>query len=154
MKKGSTVATRQSRNCSEQKLTIGLDLGDRSSGYCGLDESGPGTTGAACEHDRQGSARRVWRNAGQPCRAGNGDALAVGESAVDGTGARSDRGACTQRAADRGESKERRSAGCADVGKTDADRSAVAMSGEAPEQFKRVRKPFSDKSTLSWFRLD
>jgi hypothetical protein len=32
MKKGSTVGTRQSRNCSEQKLTIGLDLGDRSSG--------------------------------------------------------------------------------------------------------------------------
>ena len=31
---------KQSRNCSEQKLTIGLDLGDRSSWYCVLDEAG------------------------------------------------------------------------------------------------------------------
>jgi len=40
MKKISTVAARQSRNISLQKLTIGLDLGDRSSWYCGLDEGG------------------------------------------------------------------------------------------------------------------
>ncbi len=29
MKKVSTVAVKQSRNFSQQKLTIGLDLGDR-----------------------------------------------------------------------------------------------------------------------------
>src|SRR5664279_4949536 len=40
MKKISTVATKQSRNISEQKLTIGLDLGDRWSWYCVLDEAG------------------------------------------------------------------------------------------------------------------
>src|SRR5205823_2723677 len=40
MKKVSTAATKQSRNFSEQKLTIGLDLGDRSSHYCVLDEKG------------------------------------------------------------------------------------------------------------------
>jgi transposase len=40
MKKVSTVATKQSRKISEQKLTVGLDLGDRSSWYCVLDESG------------------------------------------------------------------------------------------------------------------
>ncbi len=40
MKKISTVTAKQSRNFSEQKLTIGLDLGDRSSWYCGLDEAG------------------------------------------------------------------------------------------------------------------
>ena len=40
MKKVSTTATKQSRNFSEQKLTIGLDLGDRSSHYCVLDEKG------------------------------------------------------------------------------------------------------------------
>src|SRR5207248_2791870 len=40
MKKISTAATKQSRNFSQQKLTIGLDLGDRSSCYCVLDESG------------------------------------------------------------------------------------------------------------------
>jgi len=40
MKKISTVAAKQSGNFSEQKLTIGLDLGDRSSWYCVLDEAG------------------------------------------------------------------------------------------------------------------
>src|SRR5271157_2084211 len=40
MKKISTVATKQNRNVSEQKLTIGLDLGDRTSWYCVLDGGG------------------------------------------------------------------------------------------------------------------
>jgi transposase len=40
MKKISTVAAKQSRNVSQPKLTIGLDLGDRSSWYCVLDEAG------------------------------------------------------------------------------------------------------------------
>jgi transposase len=40
MKKISTVATKQSRNFSQQELTIGLDLGDRTSYYCVLEESG------------------------------------------------------------------------------------------------------------------
>jgi transposase len=40
MKKGSTGATKQSRNISQQKLTIGLDLGDRNSWYRVLDEAG------------------------------------------------------------------------------------------------------------------
>jgi predicted NBD/HSP70 family sugar kinase len=40
MKKVSTAVTMQSRNISQQKLTIGLDLGDRNSWYCVLDETG------------------------------------------------------------------------------------------------------------------
>lgn len=40
MKKVSTVETQQSKNISQQKLTIGLDLGDRNSWYCVLDEAG------------------------------------------------------------------------------------------------------------------
>jgi transposase len=40
MKKVSTVAVKPSRKISQQKLTVGLDLGDRSSWYCVLDESG------------------------------------------------------------------------------------------------------------------
>jgi transposase len=40
MKKVSTTAAKQIRNFSQQKLTIGLDLGDRSSWYCLLDEAG------------------------------------------------------------------------------------------------------------------
>jgi transposase len=40
MKKVSIAATEQSRNISRQTLTIGLDLGDRNSWYCVLDETG------------------------------------------------------------------------------------------------------------------
>jgi transposase len=40
MKKTSSVAAKQIRNLSEQRLTIGLDLGDRSSWYCVLEEAG------------------------------------------------------------------------------------------------------------------
>jgi len=40
MKKVSTAAARQIKNLSPQKLTIGLDLGDRLSWYCLLDEAG------------------------------------------------------------------------------------------------------------------
>jgi transposase len=40
MKKVSTVAAAQSRNISPQQLTIGLDLGDRNSCYCVVDEAG------------------------------------------------------------------------------------------------------------------
>jgi hypothetical protein len=40
MKKGSTAAARQRTNISQQRLAIGLDLGDRNSWYCVLDEVG------------------------------------------------------------------------------------------------------------------
>jgi hypothetical protein len=42
MKKVSTEAAKASRKISEQKLTVGLDQGDRSSWYCVLDEAGIG----------------------------------------------------------------------------------------------------------------
>ena len=40
MKKGSTATGQASRKISQQKLTVGLDLGDRHSWYCVLDETG------------------------------------------------------------------------------------------------------------------
>jgi transposase len=40
MKKLSTAAVTAKRNLAKQQLTIGLDLGDRSSCYCVLDETG------------------------------------------------------------------------------------------------------------------
>jgi len=40
MKKVSTVTAAQSRNISQQKLTVGLDLGDRNCWYCVVDEAG------------------------------------------------------------------------------------------------------------------
>src|SRR5690242_4439353 len=40
MKKVSTTVAHQGRNFLQQRLTIGLDLGDRNSWYCVLDEVG------------------------------------------------------------------------------------------------------------------
>jgi transposase len=40
MKKTSTAVAKQDRNVSQQRLTIGLDLGDRNSWYCVVDETG------------------------------------------------------------------------------------------------------------------
>ena len=40
MKKVSTAGARQNRNFSQPKLTIGLDLGDRNSWYCVVDDAG------------------------------------------------------------------------------------------------------------------
>src|SRR5260370_35515569 len=40
MKKISTAVVKATKNFSQPKLTIGLDLGDRSSWYCLLDEVG------------------------------------------------------------------------------------------------------------------
>src|SRR5215469_685590 len=40
MKKTSSAVAKQGRNISRQTLTIGLDLGDRNSWYCVLDEAG------------------------------------------------------------------------------------------------------------------
>ncbi len=64
MKKISTTMGKQLKNVHSQKLTIGLDLGDRSSWYCVLDENGQvvleqrvGTTAKAIEEGFGGMPR-------------------------------------------------------------------------------------------------
>jgi len=58
MKKGSTVAAKQGRNFTQQKLTIGLDLGDRASWYCVLEQ-----TGAVLWEQRVSTAPKAMREA-------------------------------------------------------------------------------------------
>jgi hypothetical protein len=79
---------------------MGLDLGtDRVGTACWMERVE--CAGAKVEHNPERPGRGVRREAAQPDRAGNGDALAVGEPVVERTGARSDRGACAQGALDR-----------------------------------------------------
>ena len=107
MKKISTVAAKQTKNFREQRLTIGLDLGDRSSWYCVLDEAGDvlleqklGTTPKAMKEVFGKMPRsRIALETGMHSP--------LGEPGVERVGTRSDRGACAQRAFDRGESTER-----------------------------------------------
>jgi hypothetical protein len=89
------------------------------------------TAGRETEHDSESHERSVRHNAALPDRIADGDALALGEPGAERVGARSDCGACAQRAFDRGEPKERRPHGCADAGSAGANRSAVVVSGEA-----------------------
>src|SRR6516225_3715457 len=112
MKKGRTAAAKQSGNFAQQKLTIGLDLGDRNSWYCLLDEFG--------NVQLEQRVRTTDR--------------AVGEPAITRVGARSDRGACPQRTPDWGEPAQGRPPGRAGTGAVGPDGSAVAVSSEASQR--------------------
>ena len=82
MKKVSTAVIKQSRNFSQQKLTIGLDLGDRSSCYCVLDETGR----MVMEHKVCTTPKALQAAFGAMPRsriAGDRDAFAVDQSATE-----------------------------------------------------------------------
>ena len=85
MKKISTAATKQMRNFSST-LTIGLDLGDRSSYYCVLDERGEIILEQKVS-TTQSPASGVRSHAAQSHRAGDRDALALGKSVAERVGA-------------------------------------------------------------------
>src|SRR5260370_40423761 len=59
VKKISTVATNRNEIFKEPKLTIGLDLGDRSSHYCILDEAGEGILVTNVMSNTEGVAQEV-----------------------------------------------------------------------------------------------
>ena len=133
MKKISTAAAKQSRNFRNPSLTIGLDLGDRSSWYCVLDEAGESFWNRKLSTTPK-AMKQASQDAAQPDRAGDRDAFAVGQPAAERVGTRSDRGPRAQCAADRREPEEGRSAGCADPGAAGANRSAVVVAGAASQR--------------------
>src|SRR6266849_4015650 len=96
--------------------------------------NGGSSAGAEAEHHCESYEGGVQGHAAQSDRVGDGDAFAVGKPGVERVGARSDRGACAQCAADRGEPKERRPSGCANAGPISEDRSAVVVSGETSQR--------------------
>ena len=106
MKKVSTTAAKQSKNVLQQKLTIGLDLGDRNSWYCVVDEAGQ----IQMEQRVRTTAKALQEVFGtmpaQSHRAGNRDAFALDQSYTHNFGTRSGGGECAQGAADRREPQE------------------------------------------------
>jgi hypothetical protein len=101
MKKVSTVGAQASRKAA-QKLTVGLDLGDRSSWYCVLDEAGTVLREQKLSTTAKALAGSVRGHAAQPHRVGNRDPLALDQPGAGRVGARSDRGQCPQAAVDWG----------------------------------------------------
>ena len=87
MKKVSTVAAKQSRNISQQKLTIGLDLGDRNSWYCVLDEAGQIQLEQRVRTTAKALQEVFGADAAQSDRTGNRDAFALDQSLAERVGA-------------------------------------------------------------------
>src|ERR1700679_1808091 len=134
MKKVSTRAAAQSRNISQQKLTIGLDLGDRNSWYCVLDESGQIQLEQGVRTTAKALQEVFGRMPHSRIAVEIGTHSPLDQSLAERLGTRSDRGECAQGATDRGEPQERRPHGCADAGTVGAHRSGVSLSGEASQR--------------------
>src|SRR5436190_22559600 len=86
MKKVSTVAAKPSKKISQQKLTVGLDLGDRNSWYCVLDESGQ----IQLEQRIRKNAKalgEIFGETAQSDRTGNRDTFALDQSLARRVGA-------------------------------------------------------------------
>jgi hypothetical protein len=83
MKKVSTTLAKQSRKNSQQKLIVGLDLGDRNSWYCMLDEeSARLRKGCRRSSARCRAVASHWKP--EPTRLGS---VVCGHSTDTGTGA-------------------------------------------------------------------
>ena len=87
MKKISTVATRQAKNFPPQKLTVGLDLGDRWSWYCVLDEAGKIRLEQRVSTTSKAMGEVFGAHAAQSDRTGNRDAFALDQSLAQRVGA-------------------------------------------------------------------
>src|SRR5437879_11641213 len=86
MQKISTMRRSGNRILKKRQLTIGLDLGDRFSSYCVLDEAGK----ILLEHKLPTTPEAMEQTFGRMPRSRiameTGDALAVGQPVVDGSG--------------------------------------------------------------------
>ena len=79
MKKVSTAAATESRNISQPKLTIGLDLGDRHSWYCVLNEAGQ----IQLEQRVRTNATALWLAPGPDAAARPGGAVVADRGLID-----------------------------------------------------------------------
>ena len=83
MKETSTAAEHKIENVEGQKLTSGLDLGDRSSWYCVLNETGEVLLERKLATTPQAIREVFGGMPGSPDCTGNRNALALGEPAVE-----------------------------------------------------------------------
>jgi hypothetical protein len=134
MKKIITVATAGIGKMQAQGLTIGLDLGDRSSCYCVLNQDGEIVLEQKVATTPKSDAREIRGNAKLPDGTGDRNPFSVVESPVERVGARSDRGARAESRTDCKEPPEERPHGCADPGSAGQDRPHTAVSDPASQR--------------------
>src|ERR1017187_6193876 len=107
MKKISTVQVFGNEIFKEQKLTIGVDLGDRWSFYCVLDEAGKIILEQKVPTAPEAMKQTFGKDTAESHRTGDRNTIPVGKPAVNGVGTRSDRGARTKSAIDHQEQSKR-----------------------------------------------
>jgi D-serine dehydratase len=78
MKKLTTTMMQETLHKQDRHLTVGLDLGDRSSFYCVLDEAGDVLMEQRLS-TRQGDKRDLRSDASEPHRTGDRNAFTVGK---------------------------------------------------------------------------
>ena len=105
MKKISTVRVNGKMIFKGHKLTIGLDLGDRCSSYCVLDEAGKVLLEQ--ELPTTPEAMKQTLDPAKSHRPGDRNPFPLGKQAVNRTGTRSARGARTKSAIDHQEQSKR-----------------------------------------------
>jgi hypothetical protein len=86
MKENNTTTLGRKQIVKESKLTIGLDLEDRSSHYC-LDEAGNVLLEQQPADNTEGNPAGLQQDPAQSDRPGNRDALPLGEPAIERNGA-------------------------------------------------------------------
>ena len=87
MQKISTIRTSGNTIVEGDKLTIGLDLGDRFSSYCVLDEGGKILLEQKLPTTPEAIERTLWKDAAESHSDGDGNAFSLGEPTADGAGA-------------------------------------------------------------------
>ena len=107
MKKISTVQAFSNEILQEQKLTIGVDLGDRWSFYCVLDEAGKIILEQKVPTTPEAMNPDIWKDTAKSHGPGDRNPFAMGQPTVNRAGPRSDRGARTKSAIDHQEQSER-----------------------------------------------
>ena len=107
MKKISTVQVLGNEILQEQKLTIGVDLGDRWSFYCVLDEAGKIILEQKVATTAEAMKQTFAKDTAKSHRPGDRNTFALGQPVANGAGARSARGARTKSGMDHQEQPKR-----------------------------------------------
>ena len=107
MQKLSTRRVVRNRIREGGQLTIGLDLGDRWSYYCVLDELGKIVLEEKLPTTPEAMKRIFEKQPREPDRPGDRHTFSLGQPAVNGVGARSNRGPCAEGAVNYQEQSKR-----------------------------------------------
>jgi hypothetical protein len=87
MRKHNTVKESSvTRKKANRKLTVGIDLGDRSSRYCILDQQGEVLAEGSMATTKERLCPGIGIETAEPSGAGSGHALSLGKSIPSGSG--------------------------------------------------------------------